>query len=70
MQISVITLQVIVILITGFNFDDMSYHTWASVVIAVIFAAILWLGYIYVIDQFKNESREEVKKQFLKDNSF
>ena len=60
----------IVIIITGFKLDDMSYHSWASVVIAILFAAILWLGFIYIIDQFKNESREEVKKQFMKENSF
>ena len=63
-------LQVIVIIGTGFDLDNMSYHSWMSVIIAIIFAVILWMGFLSVIDQYKNESREEVKKQFLKENSF
>ena len=62
--------EIIIAIGTGFHFDDMSYHAWMSVIIAIIFAVVLWMSFMVIIDQFKNESREELKFQYLKENSF
>jgi phosphotransferase system glucose/maltose/N-acetylglucosamine-specific IIC component len=70
LQVVVMVLQVIIIIMTGFDLSDMTYHSWMSCIIAIAFAFIFWVTFAYVIDQFKNESREEVKRQFMKENSF
>ena len=41
-----------------------------SIFIAIIFAVVLWLSFMAIINQFKNESREELKNQYFKENSF
>ena len=53
--------EIIIAIGTGFHFEDMSYHSWMSIVIAIIFTVILWVSFLAIIDQFKNESREELK---------
>ena len=41
--------QVIIIIATGFDIEDIEYHSIMSLIIAIIFSVLLWSGFSYII---------------------
>jgi len=55
---------VIISITTGFEFTDLTYHSTMSIIIAIFFAVVLWVSYVYIIEMLKNEAHEQFKATF------
>ena len=50
LQSTTILLQVGIIIGTGFNLKDMTYLSWMSCLIAIVFSLVLWIFFAFTID--------------------
>ncbi len=59
-----------VILYTSFIFEDMTYECIISIVIAVVYIAILVPSFIYMSNYINNEHQQEVAEAYIEKRSY
>jgi hypothetical protein len=59
-----------IILATTFVFDDIPYESIASIIIAVLYMAILVPSFIYIANYINNEHQKEVYHALLEKRSY